>query len=123
MEAEYVATSDAAKEALWLGRLAVTFEQSDPTWTLVVLSDNQGGVALARNSVHQNASKHIEVRYHFVREFVTHGKLSLDDHQESSSGLVPVLERAYGRGADFGTVMTEPGQSPSRSISTLDREY
>ena len=78
MKEEYVAASDAAKEALWLGRLAIMFRQSDPTWTPVVLSDSQGAVALARNPVHHNASKHIEVRYHFVRECVTRGKLSLE---------------------------------------------
>ena len=78
MEEEYTAATYVTKEALWLGRLAVTFRQSDSTWTPVVFSDSQGVVALARNPVHHNASKHIEVRYHFVRECVTRGKLSLE---------------------------------------------
>jgi hypothetical protein len=77
-EAEYVAASDAAKEALWLGRLACTFRQCNSKWIPTVFSDSQGAVALAKNPVHHNASKHIEVRYHFVRDCATQGMLSLE---------------------------------------------
>ena len=67
-EAEFVATSDAAKEALWLGGLAHTFRQVDSYAARVVYSDSQGVVALFKNLVHHNASKHIDVRHHFVRD-------------------------------------------------------
>jgi ATP-binding cassette subfamily B (MDR/TAP) protein 1 len=70
-EAEYVGASDAAKEALWLGQLARTFRQCNSKWILTVFSDSQGAVVLAKNPVHHNASKHIEVRYHFVRDCAT----------------------------------------------------
>jgi hypothetical protein len=43
-----------------------------------VFSDNQGAVALAKNPVHHNASKHIEVRYHFVRDCATQRMLTLE---------------------------------------------
>ena len=78
MEAEYVAVADSAKEALWLGRLEVTFRQSHLTWTPVVLSKSQGAIALARNPVNHNASKCMKVRYEFVRKCVMRGKLSLE---------------------------------------------
>jgi hypothetical protein len=42
-----------------------------------MFSDSQGAVALAKKSVHHNASKHIEVRYHFVRDCATKEMLSL----------------------------------------------
>jgi hypothetical protein len=77
-EAEYVAASNAAKEALWLTRLARTFQQCNSKWTPTVFSDSQGAVALAKNPVHHNASKHIEVRYHFVRDCVTKELFSLE---------------------------------------------
>jgi hypothetical protein len=77
-EAEYVAASDAAKEALWLGRLARTFLQCNSKWIPTVFSDNQGALALAENPIHHNASKHIEVRYHFVRDCATKEMLSLE---------------------------------------------
>jgi hypothetical protein len=78
-EAVYVAASNAAKEALWLGRLARTFRQCNSKWTPTVFSDSQGAnIALAKNLVHHNASKHIEVRYHFVRDCATKELLSLE---------------------------------------------
>jgi hypothetical protein len=77
-EAEYIAASDASKEALWLGRLAYTFRQCNSKWIPTVFSDSQGVVALAKNPVHHNALKHIEVRYHFVRDCATKGMLSLE---------------------------------------------
>jgi hypothetical protein len=74
-KAEYVAASDVAKQALWIRRLACTFRQVDPKWSPTVFNE---AVALANNPVHHNASKHIEVQYHFVRDCVTQGKLSLE---------------------------------------------
>ena len=62
-EAEYLAAFNVAKEALWLGRLAHTFRQVDSDSAPAVYSDNQKAVALSKNPVHHNASKHIEVRY------------------------------------------------------------
>ena len=43
-----------------------------------VYSDSQSVVALSKNPVHHNASKHIEVRYHFVRDCVISGKIGLE---------------------------------------------
>ena len=73
-EAEYVAASDAAKEALWLGRLACTFRQVEFTSAPVIYSDSQGVVTLSKKPVQHNASKHIDVRYHFVETASFQGK-------------------------------------------------
>jgi hypothetical protein len=43
-----------------------------------VFSDSQEAVALAKNPVHHNVSKHIEVQYHFVRYRATKEMLSLE---------------------------------------------
>ena len=71
--------SDAAKEALWLGRLAHTFGQVDSDSAPVVYNDSQGVVAPLRNPIHHNASKNINVRYHFVWDCVTSRKLGLEN--------------------------------------------
>ena len=44
----------------------------------IIFNDSQGAVALVKNHLHHNASKHIEVRYHFVRDWITKGKFSLE---------------------------------------------
>ena len=69
-EAKYVAASDAAKETLWLGQLAHTFRQVDSDSAPVVYNDSHSDVALSKNLVHHNTSKHIDVRYYFVQDCV-----------------------------------------------------
>jgi hypothetical protein len=50
---------------------ARTFRQCNSKWIPAVFSDSQGAVALPKNPVHHNASKHIEVWYHFIRDCAT----------------------------------------------------
>ena len=68
-EAEYMALSDASREVTWLRRILLNFncEQVSPT---VVFDDNQGCIALAKNPVEHERTKHIDIRYHFIREMV-----------------------------------------------------
>jgi hypothetical protein len=47
-------------------------------WTLIILNDNQGVIALVKNSVHHNAWKYIEILYHFIWDCITEGKLCLE---------------------------------------------
>ena len=44
----------------------------------MVYNNSQRVVALARNPVHHNVSKHIEARYHFVRECIARGNVVLE---------------------------------------------
>ena len=68
-EAEYMALTCATKEAVWLRQLLkdLGFPQRQATR---IWEDNQGCIALARNPVHHKRSKHIDIRYHFIRERV-----------------------------------------------------
>ncbi len=69
-EAEYVALSSAAQEAVWLRRLAseLRFKQSEPT---VIFEDNQSAMAMSQNPQFHRKTKHIDIRYHFIREKVS----------------------------------------------------
>jgi hypothetical protein len=76
VEAEYMAISLATQEAVWL-RLVLEelgFAQGEATRLLV---DNQGAIALARNSVHHQRTKHIDIRHHYVREQTEEGTVEL----------------------------------------------
>ena len=66
-EAEYVAATEACKEAIWLGRLVADLG-IDATPTLH--SDSMSAIQLAKNPVFHAKTKHIEVRYHFIRGVV-----------------------------------------------------
>jgi hypothetical protein len=70
-EAEYVALAVATQEAIFLRQLYADMSGLDKTEMVVTLNaDNQGAIALAKNPVHHQRSKHIDIKYHFVRQAV-----------------------------------------------------
>ena len=73
-EAEYVALSDACKEAIWLSRLVGDLGISHVP---VINCDSQSAVALAKNPVFHSRTKHIEVRFHLVREALQDKRIDL----------------------------------------------
>ena len=87
-ESEYVSLSEGCKTAVWLNTLAsgldpsVQSEDNDPTSTTTpapvkVFCDNQSAISLAKNPVHHRRSKHIDVRYHFVRNIYEERNIDL----------------------------------------------
>ena len=74
MEAEYIAASEATKEGYWIKKfvteLGVVPSAEDP---MDIYCDNSGAVAQAREPRSHQKSKHIERRYHKIREFVDKG--------------------------------------------------
>ena len=68
-EAEYIALTSAAQEAVWLRALLkdLGFEQESPT---VISEDNQSAIAIAKNYKVTARTKHIDVRYHFIKELI-----------------------------------------------------
>jgi hypothetical protein len=43
-----------------------------------IYSDNQGCIALARDPIAHSCTKHIDVRYHYIRELVAFGKTTIE---------------------------------------------
>ena len=78
-EAEYIAASEAAKEAIWLQRLTADFTDSGPesASTPTLYCDSQSAIHLVRNPIIHSKTKHIEVRYHHIRELVTEKRLEI----------------------------------------------
>ncbi|CAJ2670508.1 unnamed protein product [Trifolium pratense] len=76
-EAEYVAGSLAACQANWLQSLLNEMKIIDNI-TVMLKIDNKSAINLAKNPVSHGKSKHIETRFHFLRDQVNKGKLSLE---------------------------------------------
>jgi hypothetical protein len=75
-ESEYVAATHGMKEALWLrSLLSEVFEPIKPPTTL--FSDNQAAISLTRDHQYHARTKHIDVRYHFIRWVIEQGSLRL----------------------------------------------
>jgi len=67
VEAEYVASANATKEAIWLHTLLTELD-FPPTMATMIHADNQGCIALANNPVSHSCAKHIDIRHHFIQE-------------------------------------------------------
>ena len=67
-EAEYIAITEAAKEAIWLQELLreLCIGQEEIT----IFFDSQSAFQLAKNQVYHSRTKHIDIRYHFIREIL-----------------------------------------------------
>eukprot|EP00253_Pinus_taeda_P007124 PITA_07124 len=68
-EAEYMAASLAACEAIWMRKILVGLFGShlEPT---VIYCDNQSCIKLSANPIFHDISKHIDIRYHHIRDCV-----------------------------------------------------
>jgi len=75
-EAEYIALTEATKEAIWM-RSLLTEMQLDDSDAVHINMDNQGAIALARNPQFHNRTKHIDIRRHFVRHVEANGGIKL----------------------------------------------
>ena len=74
MEAEYVAASEATKEAVWLHNFLMDLEVVPITQQPMTLyCDNSGAVANSREPRSHKRGKHIERKYHVLREIVQRG--------------------------------------------------
>ena len=76
VEAEYMALSQATQEAVWLRRLTEELGQTNQEAT-TIYEDNQGAICTAQNPVFHRRTKHIHIRYHYVREAVSDNTIKL----------------------------------------------
>jgi hypothetical protein len=42
-----------------------------------IFSDNQDGIALAKDPIAHSRTKHIDIRYHYIRDLVVYGKATI----------------------------------------------
>ena len=65
----------AAQEAPWLQKLFADLQMSPQP--IVMMEDNQGAIALVKNPVSHSKTKHIDIRFHFVREALKNGVIKV----------------------------------------------
>eukprot|EP00253_Pinus_taeda_P023901 PITA_23901 len=75
-EAEYIAASHACKEAIWLKGLFGEFGKLQDN--IKLFCDSQSAIHLAKNLAYHSKSKHIPIKYHFVRQVITKRRVSLE---------------------------------------------
>ena len=90
-EAEYISISSATQEAIWLRRLisSLGFDCKKAT---VLFEDNQGAIALSKNPKGHSRTKHIDIKYHFIREAVSKKEIELA-HCPSEKMIADILTK------------------------------
>ena len=77
LEAEYISMSFASRELVWLRRLAVDFGKCSDSVSTVLFSDNQGAIRYCKNGTVSDSTKHIQVKFHYVRDLVCNKTIDL----------------------------------------------
>lgn len=94
MEAEYMAAASATREAVWM-RTFLSEIRILPTQRIRLLIDNQSAISLAKNTVFHSRTKHIAIRYHFIRKKVDSGEIELK-YVPTNWQVADVLTKALG---------------------------
>lgn len=95
-EAEYISLSEASKEAIFLRRFLKEIMGKEEL-PIVIHTDSQSAMAIAQNPVHHQQTKHVDVRYHFVRETIEEGAVTLR-YLETKCMIADALTKAVPRG-------------------------
>jgi hypothetical protein len=94
-KAEYIVATTAATQAIWMARLLGELLGREPE--VVELNvDIKSALALARNPVFHERSKHIDLRYHFIRNCLAEGTVSTT-YINTVDRLGDILTKAIGR--------------------------
>ena len=83
-EAEYIAITEGCKEALWMRKFLEELGLQQEKY--VVYSDSQSAIHLSKNSTFHSRSKHIDVRYHWIRDVLETKQLHLEKVHTSENG-------------------------------------
>ena len=88
-----MALSKAAKEATYIKALTTElgFYNQD---NIPLYSDNSGAIQLAKNPVFHERSKHIGIRYHFIRQKIADNTISIHyipTKEQKADGLTKLL--------------------------------
>jgi len=94
-EAEYIAINTATKEAIYIKSILdeLGYYKQDK---FPIYSDNNGALLLAKNPVFHERTKHISVKYHYIRDLIEKGIIDLiyiNTLEQKADGLTKALER------------------------------
>ncbi|KAF3618096.1 hypothetical protein FXO38_33610, partial [Capsicum annuum] len=94
-DAEYMAITEAFKEAIWLKGLFG--ELSKDLQITTVSCDSQSAIFLTKDQMFHERTNHIDVRYHFVREIIARGDIvvrKISTHDNPTDMMTKTLPSA-----------------------------
>eukprot|EP00253_Pinus_taeda_P004898 PITA_04898 len=94
-EAEYVAAASCCTQLLWMMQTLQDF-QITCTPPISILCDNTSAISISKNPVMHSKTKHISIKYHFLREQVLEQKVKLE-YVPSKEQVVDILTKPLPR--------------------------
>ena len=97
-EAEYIAMTAPAKSIVWMRWLLAQtrIETIVTKMSSTLFSDNTAAIAMSANPVHHDRTKHIAIKYHFVRALEEAGVISTE-HIDSGANASDIGTKALGK--------------------------
>jgi len=93
--AEYIALFHAIREVVYMRQLLLEL-QHDQKGPTTIFEDNQGAIAIAKNPVNHARTKHIDIKFHYIREQVRLGSVKLK-YIPTADQVADVLTKALGK--------------------------
>eukprot|EP00253_Pinus_taeda_P005068 PITA_05068 len=90
-EAEYVAATAVACQVVWMRRMLRSLGQEKAKGT-VIFCDNSSTIALSKNFVFHKRTKHIDKRFHYIRELVSNAEIVLQ-HCRTQEQVADILTK------------------------------
>lgn len=90
-DTEYIAVSKAAREAMWLPMLTTQLDLP-PLHPTPLLCDNQAANSLAKDPTFHARAKHIDVKWHYIRECTENGHIAVS-YVPSKDNVADILTR------------------------------
>ncbi|MCI28172.1 hypothetical protein A2U01_0049372, partial [Trifolium medium] len=91
-EAKFIAAASCACQGIWLRNILKQLMQEQITCT-TIYCDNSSSIKLSKNPVMHGRSKHIDVRYHFLRDLNNDGVIDLK-HCRTDEQLADIMTKA-----------------------------
>ena len=77
-EAEYIAIATATQELLWINQYLIEIGYKEKNSIPIIRTDNQAAKQIASNDTLHSRSKHIDIRYHFIRQLVQEQQVKIE---------------------------------------------
>ncbi len=123
-EAEYIALASAVKEAVWLKQLLEELGRNQEEMN--IFCDNKSTICLANNPEFHTRTKHIDIRYHYIRETIINNSIAIV-HIPTVENISDVLTKGLDRLKHFKLIemmgLKKIGKTftPTHSINLISK--
>ena len=97
-EAEYIALNEGGAEIIWLRKILTELKLQDTQQSTLVWCDNEPAIALANHKMIKHRTKHIALKYDWIREQIEEGEITVK-HKSTKANLADLFTKILPRPA------------------------